>query len=142
MLRVRSAYVRRRGSTGLTSALKTWPALVMIGDSTRGITIFICGAMQERVVGLPADPGPVHLDAGLVGLPPLGCGLALLRLVLSRPVQTQRASLDLCDDGGPFLGSLRTELVTSREPALVPCLPFGILARVVFGACWTLGRGR
>ena len=44
-------------------------------------------------MGLSTDPGAVHLDAGLVGLPRLGRGLALLRLVLSCPVQTQRAFL-------------------------------------------------
>ena len=131
MLRVHSTYVRRRGSTGLTSACETWPTLVMIGESTRGVTILIFGAMQEHVVGLSADPSPVHLDAGLVGFPHVGRGLAPRRLVPSRPVEAEQTSLDLHDDSSPFLRSFRSEYIAGGEAVLVPDLSLGILGRVV-----------
>ena len=106
------------------------PALVVVGDSSGRVAIPIFGTMHERVVRLSADPRPVHLDAGFIGLPRPGCSLAVLRLVPAHPVQAQLASFDLRDHGGPFLGSLRPEHLARGEAVLVPGLAVSVFARV------------
>ena len=126
----------------LTSALDSWPAQVEVDDLTHRIAIPICRSMQESVVGLSADPSPVRLDAGLVGLARLGRGLALRRLVSFCPVETEGTSLDLCDDGGPFLGGLRSKHVAGGESVLEPVLSLGILDRVVLRTGWAPGGRR
>ena len=98
--------------------------------------------MQKPVVGPSTRCPPDLLGTCLIWFAGLARRFAVLGFVFTGSLQAQGAPLDPLNHGGPFLGSLCTELVTCGEPVLVPGLPISVLAHVVFCACRTLRRRR
>ena len=87
--------VRRRGSSRLTSAPASGPALTDVDDSACRVTVADGRPMHHEVVTLAADCTPFLLVAGIVGLALARCGLALVGFVVLSPIEAKDTTICL-----------------------------------------------
>ena len=84
-------------------------------DAAGGVAVGDVGPVYQRVMTSATDATPILLVAELERLASF-LRSTVRSLVTRGPIQTEGAALGLSNEGGPFLGGLRSKVVAGREP--------------------------